>query len=40
MKGVEIKYTFVDPNTPEDTLRALQRIIIENIIRKDEAMRP
>lgn len=34
MKRTEVKYTFIDPNPLEDTVLALQNIIVENIIRK------
>lgn len=31
MKKQEIRYTFVNPNTPEDTLKILKKMIIEKI---------
>ncbi len=40
MKNAGLKYTIINPNTSMDTIRALQKIIIENMLREDDAMRP
>lgn len=38
MKNAELKYTIINPNTSMDTIRALQKIIIENIMREGDTM--
>lgn len=36
MKKEKLKLTFIDPNPPEVTVRALQKIIVEKILQRLE----
>lgn len=35
MKRQELKYIFINPNTQEDTTKALQKIIVDKILQLD-----
>lgn len=36
MKKNELQFIFVNPNTPEDTVKAIKKMAVEHIVRKAE----